>query len=674
MTHALLRGASGLLVALTILFTGADAQQPPSIDDYAAMSNMSSVSISPNGERIVFISGESREDRNIIVASLVGQSPIVIDGGDDQVLTGVQWVSDRHIFVTYVQRRLIHAAGERADVPRPYIVRVDDQHVVELELGVTVANIDVEDPDSILVWIRAAHNRGTDRTGDRHQVGWSLFRQNLDNDRRSRVFNGTGGFNYVLNGDNEPVVRYSTEETELELWSRINSNGWELVHEERYRLNREFRFAARTWQDWTSVIGSVAGLDRSGRYGYFGSETLGEPGTFTPGRRQAVYRFDFVENRIEGPILQSDVADITGVIRDWRDNAVIGVRWDEERQRVHYFDRDFAELQEQIEGFFPSSNVDIVSWDSQFRKVVVSLEAGSTAGAYYLIDRETGDVALLSRSRPRIPDEAVSPVEIVHYTARDGLELFGYLTLPYNREHRNLPAVLLPHGGPEARDYYTFDAWAQFLASRGYAVFQPQFRGSGGFGTEFAERGYTRWGEEMQTDLWDGMQHLVDQGIVDADRVCIFGWSYGGYAAYAGATLTPDLYQCAISGAGVSDIVTMMDYARDRGDGSSQLYWARNIGDWRADPEHTRAISPAQQVANLSIPLLIVHGTDDLIVPFSQAEYMARALDAAGKSYEMVAIQDGPHQSYRMTVDNVRELYTHLERFLLEHNPPDPAP
>ena len=660
------------MLASLVACTGlASAQDYPSVEDYSAMTNMSSVSISPNGERIVFISGESRPERNIIVYSLAGQPPIVIDGGDDQVLVGVSWLSNDHVLATYSERRNIASMAERHDVGRPYIIRVDDQNIVELELGVNLANIDVDDPDSVLVWIQAAHNRGTDRTGNRHQVGWSLFRQDLDSDNRRREFNGTGGFNYLLNADNEPVVRYSTEETELELWSRINSDNWELVHEERYQLHREFRFAARTWRDWTSVIGRVAGLDRSGRYGYFGSETLGQPGTFTDGRRQAVYRFDFQENRIEGPILTSDVADITNVIRDWRDNSVIGTSWNEERRKVVYWDQDFADLQAQLESFFPSSNVSITSWDQEFRRVIVSVSAGETSGTFYLLDRHSGEVTMLARSRPRIPDNWVAPVEIVHYEAQDGLELFGYLTLPPHRDARDLPAVLLPHGGPESRDTYGFDPWAQFLAARGYAVFQPQFRGSGGFGTNFAERGYTNWGEEMQTDLWDGMQVLVDRGVVDADRVCIFGWSYGGYAAFAGATITPDLYRCVIAGAGVSDIVTMMEYERGRAGGDSQLYWARNIGDWRADPQHTRDISPAQLVHNISAPMMIVHGTDDLIVPFSQAEFMARAMDEAGKPYEMVAIEDGPHQSYRMTVENMRVLYANLERFLFEHNPPD---
>jgi dipeptidyl aminopeptidase/acylaminoacyl peptidase len=649
------------IIAGLVLGSAAQAQPVPSVDDYAAMANMTSVSISPNGERIVFIAGETREDRNIIVASLIGGAPIVIDGGDDQVVVGTSWVSNEHIYVTYNQRRRIVSMAERRDIFRPYIIRVEDQNAVELLLGTRIVDIDPEDEDSVLT------------TVDFSSGGVVFQRQSLNEDRARRAFPADEGFQYLLNAEGEPFVRYRGGRGDtFELWTKYGTGSWHRVHTERFELKREFQFASRTTRDWVGVIESIAGLDATGRYGYFSSETMGERGVETPGRRRAVFRYDFQEEAIEGPLVSSDISDVNSFMTDWRTHAVIGVSWNEERRHVEYFDPEFRELYEQLVGFFPDSNVNIVSWDAEFRKVVINITGGHTSGAYYLIDRVTGDVTLLAASRPRIPEAAMAPVEIIHYTAQDGLELFGYLTLPPGREARNLPAVLLPHGGPESRDTYGFDPWAQFLAARGYAVFQPQFRGSSGFGVEFAERGYGHWGEEMQTDLGDGMQVLFDQGMVDPNRVCIFGWSYGGYAAFAGATLTPDLYRCVIAGAGVSDILTMMEYERDRGTGDSQAYWARNIGDWRRDPAHIRAISPAQQVDRITAPLMIIHGTDDLIVPFSQAEYMARVLDAAGKPYEMVAVQDGPHQLYRMTVDNQRELYANLERFLFQHNPPDP--
>lgn len=214
-----------------------------------------------------------------------------------------------------------------------------------------------------------------------------------------RLFIGDGGFNYILNAQNEPIVRYTQDGAEFELWSR-HGGDWERVYSENLERER-FRFGARRSDRWTGRMTYMAGLDITGRYGYFTSRVNDD--------RFAVFRFDFETNEIEGPVVQSELADVGSFIEDWRTNAIIGVRWAEERQKVLYFDPEFADLQAQLEGFFPSSNVDIVSWDADFRKVVVSIEGGLTAGAYYLLDRQTGDVTLLAQSRPRIPDEAIAP-------------------------------------------------------------------------------------------------------------------------------------------------------------------------------------------------------------------------------------------------------------------------
>ncbi|WP_203291787.1 alpha/beta hydrolase family protein [Maricaulis parjimensis] len=626
---------------------------------------MSSVRISPNGERIVFITGASREERSIVVYSLTGEGTNVIDAGDDQVLAAITWLNDEYLLATYSDRRDLAREGERADVFRPYVLRYDGERNFELNRAASLANRDISNPDSFLAWLPVLQdNRGSRSAGDGVERAVGLFEQRFTRDRdRRRVFIGDGGYNYVLNTENEPVVRYNFEDGQFELWANRDGSGWRRVYTER--LEREqFRFGARESNRWNGRMTGISGLDVTGRYGYFTSRVNDD--------KAAVFRFDFETEEIEGPIIQSDLADVGSFIRDWRNNAIIGVSWQEERQRVEYFDPQFAAIQTQIEGFFPDSNVDLVSWDADFRRIIIGIEAGDVALTYYLLDTSTGQVALLASAYERIPDEAVASVEVVHYEARDGMDLFGYLTLPPGREAQDLPLVMLPHGGPQARDYYGFDPWAQFLASRGYAVFQPEFRGSEGFGRNFIRAAHGEWGQAMQDDVSDAVQHLVDAGVADADRVCLFGWSYGGYAALAGATLTPDLYRCVIAGAPVSDVLAMMEYEQGRFGGGSLTYWAEYIGDWRREREQMIAISPARQAANVQAPLMIIHGTDDLIVPFEQAEIMAEAMDAVGKPYELVAIQDGPHQSYRMTVENVTELYTALERFLFEHNPPDP--
>ncbi|WP_417479279.1 alpha/beta hydrolase family protein [Maricaulis maris] len=657
---------SGLFMMLCMAVGAAHAQPPvPSIDDYAAMANMSSVSISPNGEKLVFISGESRAERSIVIYSLTGGAPFVIDGGDDQVLASVTWANDENLLVTYSERRDLAGAGERADVFRTYVVRADGSGNWELAIDAAMANRDMSDPDSMLVWLPVLQdNRGSRTGGDSVERAVGLFRQEFTRDRaRRRVFIGDGGFNYLLNANNEPVVRYAFDDGEFELWSNLDDSGWERVYAENLTRER-FRFGARRSDSWVGRMTNMAGLDATGQYGYFSSRVNND--------RSAVFRFNFQTNEIEGPVVQSDLADVGGFIRDWRTNAVIGVRWAEERQHVEYFDETFANIQTQLEGYFPDSNVSITSWDEGFTKVVISISGGQTSRSYYLLDRNTGQMAFLSGAYSRIPDEAIAPVEVVHYTARDGLELFGYLTTPPGREASDLPLVMMPHGGPQARDNYGFDPWAQFLAARGYAVFQPQFRGSDGFGRNFITMAHGEWGRTMQDDVSDAVHHLVETGVAARDRVCLFGWSYGGYAALAGATLTPELYRCTIAGAPVSDVFEMMEYETGRFRGASVTYWAEYIGDWRSETEYITRISPALNASDVQAPMMIIHGTDDLIVPFEQAELMAAAMEAAGKPYELVAIQDGPHQSYRMTVDNSRELYTALERFLFEHNPPDP--
>ena len=250
------------LVTMLLMAVGTAHAQPqvPSIDDYAAMSNMTSVSLSPNGERIVFISGESRAERSIVVYSLVGEAPQVIDGGDDQVLAAVSWANDENLLATYSERRDIASVGERADVFRTYIIRADGSRNWELNQYASLANRDVSDPDSMLVWLAVLQdNRGSRVGGDSVEQAVGLFRQEFSRDRaRRRVFIGEGGYNYILNADNEPVVRYTNDDGEFELWANLDGSGWERVYNENLTRER-FRFGARRSDRWTGRMTRSAG-------------------------------------------------------------------------------------------------------------------------------------------------------------------------------------------------------------------------------------------------------------------------------------------------------------------------------------------------------------------------------------------------------------------------------
>lgn len=255
----------------------------------------------------------------------------------------------------------------------------------------------------------------------------------------------------------------------------------------------------------------------------------------------------------------------------------------------------------------------------------------------------------------------------VSYRSRDGLTIPGYLTLPPGRPLNGLPLVVLAHGGPFYRDTWEFDPWVQLLANRGYAVLQANFRGSTGYGRDYMARGFGEWGTGMINDLIDGVGWLAGDGIVDASRVCIMGASYGGYAAIWSAISAPQVYRCAISFAGVTDLEDLMRHDRNFFYPTTYRWWRRRIdGDAGMD---LKAISPTDQAGQLSRPLLLVDGTEDRRVPVDQARKLRRVLQRADKPVEYLELPDVRH-GFAKDADHIRFLSV-ADAFLARHNPAD---
>lgn len=247
----------------------------------------------------------------------------------------------------------------------------------------------------------------------------------------------------------------------------------------------------------------------------------------------------------------------------------------------------------------------------------------------------------------------------VKIKARDGLELPGYLTLPLETAPKNLPAVVLVHGGPQSHDNADFDVWTQFLANRGYAVLQVNYRGSTGHGRQLMAAGLGRWGLEMQDDLADATRWLAERGTADPRRICIVGASFGGYAALMGAIKTPDLYRCAASFAGVTDLVEL---AGDNSYAGLREVFALQVG---SDRDRLRATSPRNLAQNIKIPVLLMHGTKDRSVPYVQAQWMAEAMTTAGKPFRLVTQADGDH--HLSIYAHHLQFYRELELFLAQN-------
>ncbi|MDF8332676.1 alpha/beta hydrolase family protein [Novosphingobium cyanobacteriorum] len=317
---------------------------------------------------------------------------------------------------------------------------------------------------------------------------------------------------------------------------------------------------------------------------------------------------------------------------------------------------------------FPGVSVQLQDWNDAFDKLVVMTEGPGDPQTWWTVDIRTGNAAEIGNSY-LIGSADVGPMKMVHYKAGDGLDIPAVLTLPPGREAKGLPVVVLPHGGPHARDYPAFDWWAQAFASRGYAVLQPNFRGSSGYGDDFRRAGHGEWGRKMQTDLSDGLAYLAQQGIVDARRACIVGASYGGYAALAGVTLQQGLYRCAVAVSGVSDVAKMS--VEDSDAGSDPLI-RRALKEELGAFKDLRAVSPINFADKADAPILLIHGKDDTVVKYEQSKDMAAALQQAGKAVELVTLAREDHWLSRS--ETRLAMIQAVVAFVEKWNPADHAP
>lgn len=324
-----------------------------------------------------------------------------------------------------------------------------------------------------------------------------------------------------------------------------------------------------------------------------------------------------------------------------------------------------AMLAQTLDLFSYALRAEIADLTPDFSALVARTSGNFDSGTWFRIDGRTGNRAIIGLERPAIQGPAIGQISIISYEAQDGLEIDAILTLPPGREPKNLPVVVLPHGGPRSHDVAQFDWWAQAFASRGYAVLQPNFRGSTGRGTGFIAKGDGEWGRKMQTDKSDGLAALVEQGIVDPERACIVGASYGGYAALAGVTIQNGIYRCAVSVNGVAELQPMLNYMQN---GSRNIV-SRSIQRQFGKDTNLDAISPTKHAKNADAPVLLIHGRDDTVVPFAQSVMMEDALSDAGKSVELIALDGEDHWLSQSSTR--RQMLEATIDFVERHNPPD---
>ncbi len=358
-------------------------------------------------------------------------------------------------------------------------------------------------------------------------------------------------------------------------------------------------------------------------------------------------------------IFSNETHDAVSLVSDPRNGRPVGVAWVEHMARVEYFDTEFAGLQATVDRALAGNSNFIRSATRDLRKLVIESRNSFEPGMVLIWDRDAGTMDPFGWMNNELDPELTAEVRPVEYEAPDGTVIPAYLTLPLGVEPENLPAVLLPHGGPAARDDASFWFLSQFLVSRGYAVLQPNFRGSTGYGWEFRNAGRSQWGGLMQDDVDAGARWLVDEGIANPERMCIVGWSYGGYSAAMGLINSPELYRC---GVGINGAYNLPQLIADGNRFVSGTAWTRHIG---LNGERARSVSPHHQAERIEAPVLLIHAEDDHRVVPAQAEGFQQQLERSGKDVQLVTV---PHGGHSMISSSARQqILDAVEIFLAEH-------
>jgi|JI7StandDraft_1071085.scaffolds.fasta_scaffold02169_6 fermentation-respiration switch protein FrsA (DUF1100 family) len=387
--------------------------------------------------------------------------------------------------------------------------------------------------------------------------------------------------------------------------------------------------------------------------------------------RAGVHLYNLVTQRYASEVFAHDKVDVEGALVDSATGIFIGAYyWNDTREMTFVEGRLQNHFDALWEFFEKERSISVIDRSADQQTWLIRTSGPRDPGTLHVYSMTKMHNEFIATANPQLAPDRLGKVEAIAYKARDGLDVRGYLTLPPDPvDGEKPPLIVMPHGGPEVRDAMTYDVVVQYLATRGYAVFQPNFRGSSGYGKAFVDAGNRQFGGAMQTDIVDGVQMLIEQGRVDGSRMCIFGESYGGYAALMGAVQFPDLYRCAVSASGLSDLNRQLRWERDEEgrDSEAYKYWVAKIGDPDRDKAAMEAASPIRNLDAIRIPILLMHGTADDTVPFEQSDLFHQALKKTGKPVKIIVFEDTGHN---LRGDTLETFLTQLEQFFGEHLAP----
>ncbi len=640
----------GVLSAIVLFIAGCFEQaycaQTIPIKSLAQLPTAASMKLSPNGDYIA-MTAPYQGRTHLIIQDIDGNNTVAVPPVNRADIAWFRWANNDRIIISYAytsrrdltlvrETRLFSLGRDGKDfvsmvLPKKLRNRISSFSKTEVPTQIQDRVIDwlPDDPDFILLAIDSDLNGKAE-----------VRKVNVNTGKYKELTQGFRG-----------IQSFKTDQ------SHNVRLGWGYDPVRPTQFN--FIYFDPIAKKWANVERSEWGSRGLYPIAFSNDPQIAFAGGLNESKHYSIFKINLTTGKVLETVFSDDEVDYDDVIEDPATNFPVGVQYTKDKAEVYYWDKAFGKLQASIDKALPNTVNRIVSHLPVQRKYLIHSTSDVEPGVYYFLDMKKKNLQFISETMPGLTPENLARKKPLNYKARDGVIIPAYMTLPRTGPGKNLPFVIFPHGGPKARDSQNFDYFAQFFATRGYGVLQPNFRGSDGYGKKFADMGKRQWGGAMQDDVTDGVRYLIKEGIADPKRICIVGASYGGYAAMMGAIKTPDLYQCAAS---INGVLNLMSLIADDKDYIGGKAWTRSMG---LQGENARAVSPFHQASRINIPVLIVQAKDDFRIPYQQSVNMVGQLKRYHKDYQFVTLKSGDH-----TLDTAEARFgtlSALETFLGKH-------
>ena len=595
------------------------------MEDFFRKPEKSSFKISPNGDHIAYMR-PWKTRMNVYVMDIKTKNETRLTSSEERGIYGFAWLTDERI-------GYIKDDGGDENI-HFYAVNIDGSNERDLtpfeNIQARIIDDLEDDPNHIIIGL----NKRNPQIHDPYRV-------NVNNGTMEMIAENPGNISgWMTDHDGKLRVAFTSDGVNTSLLYRNSeSENFKAILTTDFKVSVSPLFF--TFDNKNLYVASNRGRDKS-----------------------AIFEFN-IDNAEEGELIfEHDQVDVSGLMYSKKRKVLTGVNFTVAKSDMVFFDDWRGGIQHKLESQLPGYEVGITSFSKDETKAIIITYSDRSRGTYYHYDVEKNKLTDLGKISPWLNENHMAEMIPIKYKSRDGLTIHGYLTLPVGSDGKNLPVVVNPHGGPWARDTWGYRSEIQFLANRGFAVFQMNFRGSTGYGREFWEISFKEWGKSMQDDITDGVNWLIDEGIADPDRIAIYGASYGGYATLAGLIFTPDLYTCGVDYVGVSSLFTFMETIPPYWElYRSMLY--EMVGHPEKDKELLASSSPLLHVDKIKVPLFIAQGANDPRVKKSESDQIVEALKARGIDVPYMVKENEGHGFYNQ--ENNFDFYREMEKFLKKH-------